>query len=222
MIQQMLDAGVHFGHRVQRWNPAMKPYIYGQKYGIHIIDILQTLKCLHTACTFVKNQPNQTILFVGTKQAAAALIELAGTSCSNAHYINHRWLGGFLTNWTTMRTCIDRLVTIDPENAVSKKERLQLAKHQARLTKFFQGVQTMQAPPDIVVIVGQQEELNAVKECITLDIPTITFVDTDCNPGLTTYSIPANDDSVRSIQLLLSKLVQARNSAFLTTANPIY
>jgi small subunit ribosomal protein S2 len=213
MIHNMLDAGVHFGHRAQRWNPAMAPYIYGQKYGIHIIDILKSLECLQAACAFVQRMQGKKILFVGTKRAASYLIELAAGECSgDAYFVNHRWLGGFLTNWETMRGCIYRLNTIDPEAAASKKERLYLSKQQARLDKFFRGVKTMRHKPDLLVIVGQQEEMNAVREARTLKIPTVTLVDTDCNPKLATYCIPANDDSVRSIQLILSKLVQARNA----------
>jgi small subunit ribosomal protein S2 len=211
MIQNMLDAGVHFGHRVRRWNPAMAPYIYGQKYGIHIIDILKTLQCLKTACGYMQRTKDKQILFVGTKRAASYLVEIAANECgANAHFINHRWLGGFLTNWSTMRGCIYRLNTLYPQGATSKKERLQLEKQKARLEKFFRGVKNMRATPDVLIIIGQQEEFNAVKEAQTLNIPNITLVDTDCNPKLATYCIPGNDDSVRSIQLILSKLVQAR------------
>jgi small subunit ribosomal protein S2 len=210
MIQNMLDAGVHFGHRVRRWNPAMAPYIYGQKYGIHIIDILKTLQCLREACGYLHSKKNARILFVGTKRAASYLVELAANECGpNAHFVNHRWLGGFLTNWTTMRGCIYRLNTLSPEAATSKKERLELTKQKARLEKFFRGVKDMRTTPDLLIIVGQQEELNAVHESHTLGIPNITLVDTDCNPNLATYCIPGNDDSVRSIQLILSKLVRA-------------
>jgi small subunit ribosomal protein S2 len=213
MIQNMLDAGVHFGHRAQRWNPAMAPYIYGQKYGIHIIDILKTVECLQQACIFMQRTKNQKVLFVGTKRSAAYLVELAANECSgDAYFINHRWLGGFLTNWTTMRGCLYRLHRLDPERATSKKERLLMTKQHARLTKFFRGVADMRTKPDALVIVGQQEEMSAVQEARKLAIPTVTLVDTDCNPKLATYSIPANDDSVRSIQLILSKLVQARNA----------
>jgi small subunit ribosomal protein S2 len=209
----MLDAGVHFGHRIQRWNPAMAPYIYGHKNGIHIIDILQTARCLRTACDFLADSSQRRILFVGTKRSAAYLVELAAEGCgSSAHFINHRWLGGFLTNWETMRGCIYRLNTLQPDLATNKKERLQLMKQQARLDKFFRGVKDMRSKPEILVIVGQVEELSAVKESCKLGIPNITLVDTDCNPQLATYPIPGNDDSVRSIQFVLSTLVQARNS----------
>ena len=209
----MLDAGVHFGHRVRRWNPAMAPYIYGQKYGIHIIDIVKSLQCLRAAYTYIQHTKEKNILFVGTKRAASALIEIAAHECGEkAYFVNHRWLGGFLTNWSTMRGCIYRLNTLTPENASSKKERLELTKQKARLEKFFRGVKDMRSKPDLLVIIGQQEEVNAVKEAQVLKIPNITLVDTDCNPRLATYCIPGNDDSVRSIQLILSKLVHARTS----------
>jgi small subunit ribosomal protein S2 len=213
MIRQMLEAGVHFGHRVQRWNPRMAPYIYGQKNGIHIIDILKTVKCLQEACLCMQNAGTQgkSILFVGTKRPAANLIELSAAECE-AHYITQRWLGGFLTNWSTMRQCIKRLNDFDTsfdQTTFSKKEQLMVMKQRARLEKLFGGVKHMNDRPDMLVIVGQNEELNAVKEAQLLKLPTITFIDTDCNPDLTTYCIPANDDSVPSIQFILSKLVQS-------------
>ena len=209
----MLEAGVHVGHRIQRWNPAMAPYIYGQNYGIHIIDVFKTHAFLSEACKFLAQRKKKRILFVGTKRSASYLIELAALGCrKEAHFINHRWLGGFLTNWTTMRECISRLNKIEPENAVSKKERLLLIKHKARLEKFFRGVKTMQSKPELLIIVGQQEEMIAVHESQKLDIPNITLVDTDCNPKFATYCIPANDDSFLSIQFLLQTLVCAHNS----------
>jgi small subunit ribosomal protein S2 len=212
MIQKMLEAGVHVGHRIQRWNPAMAPFIYGQNYGIHIIDIFKSHSYLCEACEFLAHAKKKRILFVGTKKSASLLIQFAALgSRKQAHYINHRWLGGFLTNWTTMRACITRFNAIEPEKASSKKERLLLDKHKLRLFKFFHGVRTMELKPELLVIVGQQEEIIAVQESHKLNIPNITLVDTDCNPKLATYCIPANDDSFLSIQFILKTLVCAHN-----------
>jgi len=213
MIRQMLEAGVHFGHRVQRWNPRMAPYIYGQKNGVHIIDILKTATCLQEACEFLQQagKKSQNLLFVGTKRPAAPFMEAAAHECQG-FYVNHRWLGGFLTNWTTMRQCINRLRSFDDsfeQTGFSKNEILQMTKQRARLEKFFGGVKDMESPPDILVIVGQNEEMNAVKEAQKLNIPILSFVDTDCNPELGNFAIPANDDSVHSIQFILRKLVQS-------------
>ena len=138
-------------------------------------------------------------------------MEAAAHECQG-FYVNHRWLGGFLTNWTTMRQCINRLRSFDDsfeQTGFSKNEILQMTKQRARLEKFFGGVKDMESPPDILVIVGQNEEMNAVKEAQKLNIPILSFVDTDCNPELANFAIPANDDSVHSIQFILRKLVQS-------------
>lgn len=211
----MLEAGVHFGHRVQRWNPRMAPFIYGQKNGVHIIDILKTTTCLQQACNFLQDagKKSKTVLFVGTKRPAAPFMPSAATECQG-FYVNHRWLGGFLTNWTTMRQCIQRLRVFDKgfedgNNSFSKNEIVQMTKQRARLEKFFGGVKEMEDRPDLLVIVGQNEEMNAVREAQKLGLPTVTLVDTDCNPDLAEFPIPANDDSVHSIQFVLQKLVQS-------------
>ena len=212
MIQKMLEAGVHVGHRIQRWNPAMEPYITGRREGIHIIDLFQTRSLLTKICLLLSDRQKKRLLFVGTKKSASSLVELAANACyKQAHFVNHRWLGGFLTNWTTMRECITRFDKIDPDKAVSKKERLLLLKQLARLEKYLNGVKTMEYKPEILVIVGQQEEMIAVQESLRLNIPNITLLDTDCNPKLATHGIPANDDSFYSIQFILKTLVAAHN-----------
>lgn len=215
-LEQMLDSGVHFGHQVRRWNPKMNPFIYGERNGIHIIDILQTLVALEDICKFLTEQAaeNKTILFVGTKRQAAPIIEETAKQC-NAHYVSQRWLGGMLTNWATMTMCIDKLKEIEKHeadgtlNKFPKKEQVLILKRKAKLEKFFGGLKDMKSIPDIVVLVGQPKELNAVKECNKLGIRTITLLDTNCDPSLADLIIPANDDSIRSVELILNELKEA-------------
>lgn len=215
-LEQMVDSGVHFGHQVRRWNPKMAPFIYGERNGIHIINILQTLVCLEEACNYLLNQSaeGKTILFVGTKRQAAPVIETAAKKCS-AYYVNQRWLGGMLTNWSTMTTCIEKLKTIEKQEEegtlqlLPKKEIALLKKRQAKLEKFFGGMKSMPGLPDVVIIVGQPVELNAVKECNKLGIRTITILDTNCDPQLADLVIPANDDSIRSVELIVGELADS-------------
>jgi small subunit ribosomal protein S2 len=215
-LEQMLDSGVHLGHQVRRWNPKMSPYIYGERNGIHIIDVLQTLICLQQSVTFLETaaKDNKTILFVGTKKQFANIIEVYAKK-SGSYYVNQRWLGGMLTNWSTMQTCIQNLELLEKQDSsgffdsLTKKEASLLIKRQLKLKKYFGGIQEMTKIPDIVIIVGQVRELNAVKECNKLGIRTITLLDTNCDPTLTELLIPANDDSIRSVDLLLSELSQA-------------
>ena len=215
-LEQMLDSGVHFGHQVRRWNPKMAPFIYGERNGIHIIDILQTLVSLEEICRFLteKSGKDQTILFVGTKRQAAPIIESAATEC-NAHYVSQRWLGGMLTNWSTMRLCIDKLKSIEKQEEegslaqLPKKEQALIQKRKEKLEKFFGGVKNMKKTPDIVILVGQPKEINAVKECNKLGVRTITLLDTNCDPSLADLVIPANDDSIRSVELIMNELKEA-------------
>ena len=205
-LEQMLDAGVHFGHQVRRWNPKMEPFIYGERNGIHIIDIVQTLSCLEEISEFLTKEASQgkTILFVGTKRQAAPIIQTAAIE-SNSYYVNQRWLGGMLTNWSTMTTCIDKLKTIEKQDEMGvlanlpKKEVALINKRREKLEKFFGGIKTMPKQPDIVILVGQPREMNAVLECNKLGIRTITILDTNCDPSLADLFIPANDDSIRSV-----------------------
>jgi small subunit ribosomal protein S2 len=215
-LEQMLDSGVHFGHQVRRWNPKMAPFIYGERNGIHIIDILQTLVCLEEACNFLMTQSaeGKTILFVGTKRQAAPVIEKAAIQC-DAHYVNQRWLGGMLTNWSTMTTCIDKLKKIEKQEQdgtfalLPKKEVSILQKRKEKLEKFFGGVKNMPKLPDVVILIGQLREGNAVKECNKLGIRTITLLDTNCDPKVADLLIPGNDDSIRSVELILGELTDA-------------
>lgn len=215
-LEQMLDSGVHFGHQVRRWNPKMAPFIYGERNGIHIIDILQTLVSLEEISRFLTEQSAQkkTILFVGTKRQAAPIIEITARDC-NAHYVNQRWLGGMLTNWSTMNLCIEKLKRIEKQEEdgtllkLPKKEQVLIQKRKEKLDKFFGGVKTMKTTPDIVILVGQPKEMNAVRECNKLGIRTITLLDTNCDPSLADLVIPANDDSIRSVELILTELKEA-------------
>ena len=215
-LEQMLDSGVHFGHQVRRWNPKMAPFIYGERNGIHIIDILQTLVSLEEISTFLTEQSAQqkTILFVGTKRQAAPIIEITARDC-NAHYVNQRWLGGMLTNWYTMNLCIEKLKRIQKQEddgtlfKFPKKEQVLIQKRKEKLEKFFGGVKNMKTTPDIVILVGQPKEMNAVRECNKLGIRTITLLDTNCDPSLADLVIPANDDSIRSVELILTELKEA-------------
>nr|ANA57013.1 ribosomal protein S2 [Pyramimonas parkeae] len=212
-LEQMLDAGVHFGHQVRRWNPKMEPFIYGERNGIHIIDIVQTLSCIEKISEFLtqEKKKGKTILFVGTKRQAAPVIQAAAIN-SNSHYVNQRWLGGMLTNWATMKTCIEKLRKIEKLedlNSLPKKELALLKKRREKLEKYFGGVKTMSNLPDIVILVGQPRETNAVKECNKLGIRTITILDTNCDPDLADFFIPANDDSIRSVELVLGELTEA-------------
>ena len=338
-IEELLDAGVHFGHRVTKWNPRMAPFIFGERNKIHIIDLIQTLHYLNETSNFLKNFKNQvgltdaregrvgeqTILFVGTKKQAASSIERAAHRVPGSHYVNHRWLGGLLTNWTTMKICIDLLNSLekDPSRAflrssaameaqpkptlpgeqmnevtdasvahfsshgisrqgtessesrhtvpslLPKKEQAMLKKQYQKLNTFFGGIKHMKGLPNLVVIVGQDSEMNAVRECqklqnslseslvmtgsamsryakpsgptsiaakssigkvmprlpntgssvrhsndelVTPTMPilrTITILDTKCDPQLTDLFSPANDDSTKSIDLILNHLTDA-------------
>lgn len=317
-IEELLDAGVHFGHRVTKWNPRMAPFIFGERNKIHIIDLVQTLHYLQETTIFLKNwkvKPVEpTILFVGTKKQASASIERVAKKISGSHYVNHRWLGGLLTNWSTMKICIDRLNSLDEsvlgrgevdcriatstsetrsvqaalsdpvgfatESAsplatnqsetrealnlkLPKKEQAILKKQYQKLNTYFGGIKEMKNLPNLVVIVGQDSEMNAVRECQKLQniseansksnerfapigsgnslasplgfatgnqsskivkhplngvslpsiqssgIRTITILDTNCDPLLTDLFIPGNDDSTKSIDLILNTLADS-------------
>lgn len=210
-LEALLEAGVHFGHQVGRWNSKMAPYIYETKNGVHILDVVQTLNDLEKTRPVVKRAKN--VLFVGTRTQIAPIIEQTAKKC-NGHYVNTRWVGGLLTNWKTMSMCLQKLNRLDRQlndteqtKGFSKKDVLQLKKQRARLEKFFGGLRELTVLPDLVVIVGQPYEKNAVQECYKLGIPTITLLDSNCDPSLSTYGITANDDSTRSVALILESLV---------------
>lgn len=215
-LTEMVKAGMHFGHQSRRWNPRMAPYIYGERNGVHIIDLIQTYKHLQEISQFVTEQSRQgkTFLFVGTKNQAEEILAEKAVE-AGAFFVNHRWLGGMLTNWKTIRTSIDKLKQYDEEelsgkfDRLPKKEAALKRKQRERLQRYLGGLKEMERFPDVVIIVGQNEEMNAVLECKKLGLRSITILDTDCDPQLADLFIPANDDSVSSIKVILSELTSA-------------
>nr|YP_009122212.1 30S ribosomal protein S2 [Vertebrata lanosa]AJH65970.1 30S ribosomal protein S2 [Vertebrata lanosa] len=215
-LEELLEAGVHFGHQSRRWNPKMFPYIYTERNGIHIIDLVQTAHLLNDACNFVKqcSKEGKTFLFLGTKRQAAGIIEREAIR-SDSFYINQRWLGGMLTNWITIRSRVERLNELEQKDnnglidVLPKKEASVVRKELERLRKHLNGIKYMKNLPDLVIVVDQRKETTAIQECIKLGVPTICMLDTNCNPEIVDVPIPANDDAIRSIKLVLSKISDA-------------
>nr|WMP11699.1 30S ribosomal protein S2 [Laurencia sp. A25] len=215
-LEELLEAGVHFGHQSRRWNPRMFPYIYTERNGVHIIDLVQTSQLLTTAYEFIKKSSSlgKTFLFLGTKRQAAGIIAREATRC-NSFYVNQRWLGGMLTNWTTIKSRVDRLNELQKKDVeglidtLPKKEASVVRKELDRLRKHLYGIKDMQKLPDIVIVVDQKKETTAIQECIKLNIPTVCILDTNCNPEIVDIPIPANDDAIRSIKLIISKIADA-------------
>ena len=215
-LAQMMESGVHFGHQTRRWNPKMSPYIYTARNGVHIIDLVQTAQLMEDAYSYMRSQAEQgkKFLFVGTKRQAAGIIAQEAARCGS-HYINQRWLGGMLTNWATIKTRVDRLKDLErrEENGaldlLPKKEASMLRREMAKLQKYLGGIKTMRKVPDVVVIVDQRREYNAVQECQKLAIPIVSMLDTNCDPDVVDIPIPANDDAIRSIKLIVGKLADA-------------
>lgn len=288
-LEELMEAGVHFGHRIPKWNPRMAPYIFGERKGIHIIDLVQSLYYFQEASKFLtdwkKNKTTQSILLVGTKKQASHLVQISAERlCEagfSAHYVNHRWLGGLLTNWSTMKLCIHQLNTLESRekngelDLLPKKERAVLKKEYQKLNTYFGGMKKMIERPNLVFILGQDTEVNAVRECAKLraansdlssvfnklngalpvqplnpgpaklgfaadkaeiklvqkietvkttyptesrgftsrapkpmySLRTITLLDTNCDPSLSDLFIPGNDDSTKSLELILGKLI---------------
>lgn len=212
-MKQLLESGVHFGHQTNRWNPKMKPYIYGARSGIYIIDLQKTLTRFQEAEKYVRDmaRSGKKILFVATKKQAQELIAEEANRCG-MHYINQRWLGGTLTNFATIRKSIARLHELekmDEENkfdVLHKKEALRLRREIAKLNKFFGGIKTMKDLPDALFIVDTRKEKIALAEGRKLGIKIIAMVDTNCNPEEVDFPIPANDDAMRSIKLFAQRL----------------
>ncbi|MFV0409986.1 MAG: 30S ribosomal protein S2 [Paracoccus sp. (in: a-proteobacteria)] len=206
-MRQLLEAGVHYGHQTQRWNPRMAPYIYGDRNGIHILDLTQTVPMLDQALKIVRDTVAKggRVLFVGTKrQAQKAVAEAAEKSAQ--FYMNHRWLGGTLTNWKTVSQSINRLKAIDETMAqgaegLTKKERLQLEREQAKLQASLGGIREMGGLPDLIFVIDVNKEDLAILEAKKLGIPVVAVVDTNCSPAGVDYVIPGNDDAARAIAL---------------------
>ncbi|HEY9786334.1 MAG TPA: 30S ribosomal protein S2 [Candidatus Obscuribacterales bacterium] len=215
-MRQLLEAGVHFGHQTRRWNPKMRPYIYGERNGIYIIDLEQTTRALDKACEYMRKAASErkNIIFVGTKKQAAEIVEEEAKRCG-AHYVNRRWLGGMLTNFETIRLRINRLKELEEMHETGdiyrrpKKEQAVLNREHFKLEKSLGGIKTMRGRPDVLFVVDQKRELIAVAEAKKVGIAVVGIVDTNCDPDGIDYIIPGNDDSIRSIKLITSKIADA-------------
>ena len=214
--QELLEAGVHFGHQTKRWNPKMKEFIFGQRNGIYIIDLSKTAKLFRKAEEFVMRlaADSRTILFVGTKRQAQDLVLEEAQRCG-MYFVNHRWLGGLLTNFTTIQRSIGRLRELEAMaedgryDTLSKKEVARLEKEKRKLHRNLDGIRNMSRLPDAVFVVDTRREKIAVDEARKLKIPIIGLVDTNCDPDDVDYIIPGNDDALRSIRLFVTRMADA-------------
>jgi small subunit ribosomal protein S2 len=215
-MKALLESGVHFGHRTNKWHPAMKPYIFTERNGIHIIDLQQTVKALNAAYAVIRDSVANrgVILFVGTKRQAQETVHDEAIRCGMP-YVTERWLGGMLTNWTTMYKRIleldrlEKMIETGDIERLTKKEGLLIRREIARLETRLAGVRTMGRLPDLIFVVDVSREDAAVHEANLLDIPIVALVDTNCNPSNIDYVIPSNDDAIRAIKLLVSKIADA-------------
>jgi len=215
-MKSLLETGVHFGHRSRKWNPKMKPYIFTERNGIHIIDLQQTVVYLDEIYNLIRDTVagGGTMLFVGTKRQAQETIRDEAMRCGMP-YVSQRWLGGTLTNWRTVRERLDTMKRLERQleegvfDQLTKKERLLLDRKMQKLEMRFGGLRTMSRLPDLVFIVDVRREITAVKEANILKIPIIALVDTNCDPDPIDYIIPANDDAIRAIKLLTAKMADA-------------
>lgn len=213
---ELLEAGVHFGHQTQRWNPKMKPYIYGARNGIYVIDLRKTTELLDEAYALVRDYAakGKNVLFVGTKKQAAEVVAEEARR-SGAYFINRRWLGGMLTNFETIRGRVNKLKEMEEfinngyVDKLPKKEVAQLNRQLSKLSKTLGGIKEMRGLPDLIFVVDQDKEDIAIKEANKLGIPVICLADTNANPDGINYIIPGNDDAIRSIKLITSKLADA-------------
>jgi small subunit ribosomal protein S2 len=215
-MKELLEAGVHFGHQTRRWNPKMKEYIFGERNGIHIIDLQKTLKMFRDASRFVSELSGQgkVVLFVGTKRQAQGAVAEEARRCG-MFFVNHRWLGGTLTNWATLQKSIKRLKTLkamieDGRMAqLSKKEAARLERELKHLNQNLEGVENMTALPDAMFVVDSHAEAIAVREARRMGVPVVAIVDTNCDPEQVNWVIPGNDDALRAIRLFTSKISDA-------------
>ena len=215
-MKALLETGVHFGHRAQKWNPKMKPFIFTERNGIHIIDLQQTVSALDAAYEAVRNTVANggTLLFVGTKRQAQETIQREAERCGMP-YVNQRWLGGTLTNWRTIRQRIETLKNLEARRErgefelLTKREALQLDRKIERLQNRLGGVRNMTRLPDMLYVVDVRREHTAVKEANSLKVPVLALVDTNCNPDKIDHIVPANDDAIRAIKLLTGKIADA-------------
>ncbi|UCG55540.1 MAG: 30S ribosomal protein S2 [Dehalococcoidia bacterium] len=212
-IKELLEAGAHFGHQTSRWHPRMKKYIFTKRNGIHIIDLEQTANMLENACEFIKEKVAEggKVLFVGTKKQAQSIVEEEAKRC-DMYYINQRWIGGVLTNFTTIQGRIDHLVRLEDQQArgdfarLPKKESMKLKEEIERLNKNLGGFKEMTNLPDVIFIIDPSKEDIALAEAQRVSIPVVAIVDTNCNPDDIDYPIPANDDAIRAIKLITTRI----------------
>ena len=215
-MKELLEAGVHFGHETKRWDPKMKPYIFGARNGIYIIDLQKTVQFFREAYQFIRDvaAKGEYVLFVGTKKQAQETISEQANRCG-MFYVNHRWLGGMLTNFQTIKRSIDRLKKLEAMkneeiyNLLPKKEVLELEKERNRLEKSLGGIKNMDRLPGAIFVVDPKKERIAVREARKIGVPSIGIVDTNCNPEEVDYVIPGNDDAIRAIQLFATKMAEA-------------
>ncbi len=215
-MKQLLEAGVHFGHQTRRWNPKMKPYIFTARNGIYIIDLQKTLTMFETAYNFVRDQVAEgaKVLFVGTKKQAKESIEEEATRCG-MFYVSHRWLGGTLTNFATIRKSVERLRELETMrdggffDNITKKEGIAINRKIEKLQRNLQGIKDMEELPQLLWVVDPKKEYIAVREARKMGIPIVAIVDTNCDPDEVDYVIPGNDDAIRAIRLLTSKIADA-------------
>ncbi|HEX5481273.1 MAG TPA: 30S ribosomal protein S2 [Terriglobia bacterium] len=215
-MKEFLEAGVHFGHQTRRWNPKMKEYIYGERNGIYIIDLQKTLRLFKEAAKFISDMAaeGRMVLFVGTKRQAQEAISEEALRCA-MYYVNHRWLGGLLTNYSTIKKSIQRLKDLDEMSRdgrydlLPKKEVLKLERERKHLEYNLAGIKDMPGLPDVLFVVDSNNEHIGVKEAHKLGIPVVAIVDTNCDPDMVDYVIPGNDDALRSIRLFTSRIADA-------------
>jgi small subunit ribosomal protein S2 len=215
-LYQLLEAGVHVGHKTSRWNPKMFPYIYSEVNKTHILDLVQSATLLKEANFYLTDaaRNGKTFLFIGTKYQASNLIAQEAKRC-NSFYVNNRWLGGMLTNWTTLKERITYLKILEQQesdnifDSLTKKEATLRRKELKKLRQHLDGVKTMLNLPDIAIVIDQKREITAIRECKKLGIPIVSILDTNCDPNLVDIPIPGNDDAVRSIKLILKSLTDS-------------
>jgi small subunit ribosomal protein S2 len=214
-MRQLLEAGVHFGHQTHRWNPKMAPYLYGSRNNIHIIDLTQTVPLLHQALVTVADvvAKGGRVLFVGTKRQASEAVAAAAKSCAQ-YYVNHRWLGGTLTNWRTISNSIKRLKTLEEllageTQGLTKKELLHLTREKDKLERALGGIKDMGALPDLMFVIDTNKEAIAIAEARKLHMPVVAIIDSNCNPDGISHPIPGNDDAGRAITLYCDLIARA-------------
>ncbi|EAL5349636.1 30S ribosomal protein S2 [Campylobacter jejuni] len=217
-MRDLLECGVHFGHQTRRWNPKMKKFIFGERKGIYVIDLQKTLRYFRYTYNIVRDAAaeGKTILFVGTKKQAGGAIKEYAEKCGMP-YVNHRWLGGMMTNFGTIRQSIRKLEVIEKMEEdgsiklLTKKEALMLTRKKEKLLAYLSGIRYMKTQPDMIFVIDTVKEKIAVQEANRLRIPVVAPLDTNCDPDLVTYPIPGNDDAIRSVQLFCQEMAEAIN-----------